>query len=159
SRVDPRLSTLLRAAGGRAKTLLTCEWLLCAHERTHEAPIDLREHRFIGQSSLLEELSRVVRAVDARRFNVDVLESCARECLSIYVFLERASDAADPEFHAPANGLRNITTANDNIGDGKSPARLQHTERLRDHSIFVSGEIDHAIGDDHVGRIVRKGDV
>ena len=68
---------------------------------------------------------------------------------------ESAGDAADPQFHAAPDVGRHVA-ADDDVGDRESAARFQHAEGLAQHGIFVAREIDHAVGDDHVHRVVRQ---
>ncbi len=42
----------------------------------------------------------------------------------------------------------------DDVGDREAPARLQHPERLLEHLRLVGHQVDHAVGQDHVRRIV-----
>ena len=55
--------------------------------------------------------------------------------------------------------LFRYTSAHDHIGDRESSARLQHAERLTQNAIFVCGEIDHAVRDDDIDRVVGQTDV
>ena len=48
--------------------------------------------------------------------------------------------------------------ARDDVGDGEPSARLQHPERLAEHAILVGGQVDDAIGDDDVDRVVGQRD-
>src|SRR5205807_3811606 len=70
-------------------------------------------------------------------------------------FLQRARDAADPEFHAFANVRRNVS-AKDNIGNRESSARLQNAKRFANHAVLISRKIDDAVGDDDVDGIIGE---
>src|SRR5262245_58703547 len=129
SRTRQRASAWSLGATRRVTTTLPGgQGLLCADERTHEAATNLRERRFIRQSRLLEERSRVFRAIDPRRLEVDVLESCAREFLPVRAFLERARDTADPQLHAATNRLGDVVATDHDVGYRESTARLEHPE-------------------------------
>ena len=49
--------------------------------------------------------------------------------------------------------------ADDDIGDGETSAGFENAEGLAQDAIFVGGEIDDAIGDDDVDRVVGQGNV
>ena len=49
--------------------------------------------------------------------------------------------------------------ADDHVGDGETAARLQDAERFAQHPVLVGGEIDHAVGNDDVDRVVGQGNV
>src|SRR5262245_54480711 len=78
---------------------------------------------------------------------------------AVGVFLKRAGDTADPEFHAAPHVNGDIGPLNDDVGDCEAPAWLQNSECLGDHAVLLGGQIDHAIRDDHVDGAVRKRDV
>jgi len=42
------------------------------------------------------------------------------------------------------------------VGDGEAPARLEDAEGLGEHAVLVGGEIDDAVRNDHVDRIVGQ---
>ena len=60
--------------------------------------------------------------------------------------------------HALAHGTGN-GAAHDNVGDGEAAARLEHAKRLAQDAVLVGREIDDAVGDDDVDRVVGQGNV
>jgi hypothetical protein len=46
----------------------------------------------------------------------------------------------------------------DHVGDADAVAGLEDAEGLGEHGWLVGGEVDHAVGDDHVDRLGRQGD-
>ena len=65
------------------------------------------------------------------------------------LLLQRAGDAADPRLHVGAQIGRQLALGDD-VGDGEAAARLQHPVGLAQHLPLVAGQIDDAVGDDHV---------
>ena len=49
-----------------------------------------------------------------------------------------------------------ILSPDDDVGHGESTARFQDPERLVQHGIFIAGEVDHAVRDNHVHGIGRQ---
>ena len=45
------------------------------------------------------------------------------------------------------------------VGHGEAAAGLQHAERLPQHLVLVARQVDHAVRDDHVHRVVGQRDV
>src|SRR5919108_1094206 len=119
-----------------------------AHERADELALDLRRDRIDVDAGARKELAGVFRAIDTRRLDTDRVEACLGELVAIFLLLERAGDAADPELDAAADRRRHLA-AHDDVGPGESAARLQHAKRLGEHAVLVAGEIDDAVGDDH----------
>ena len=54
---------------------------------------------------------------------------------------------------------RRHLAAHDHVGDGEAAARLQHAERLAQHAVLVGREVDDAVRDDDVDRVVGQRDV
>src|SRR5262249_57282454 len=127
---------------------------LRADKGTHDAAVDLRERRFVRQSSFVEGLSHVIRSVDSRRLDVDLLASGVSAFLAALLYLERARDAADPELHAAANGVGNVVSTHHDVGHSQTTAWLEDAERLCHDPILVGGQVDHAVRNDHVDRVV-----
>jgi hypothetical protein len=50
-------------------------------------------------------------------------------------------------------------TPDNNIGDGKAPARFEHPKRFLEHAVFIAGKVNDAVPDDDIHRVLRKGDV
>src|SRR6266568_4365760 len=96
--------------------------------------------------------------VDASRLDADGFETGAGELFAVFVFLKGSGDAADPEFHALANALRNVA-ANDHVGNGKSSAGFENAEGFGEDAILVAGKIDDAIRNDDVHGVIRQRDV
>ena len=71
--------------------------------------------------------------------------------------VERAGDAADPELHARPDLGRHLAPDHD-VGHREPAARLEHPERFGDHLPLVGREVDDAVGDDHVHRVVGERD-
>src|SRR6185437_1404024 len=69
--------------------------------------------------------------------------------------LERPSDAANPELHVTADLLRYLTSY-DHVRDGEPTAGLEHPVGLPQNLALVPREIDDAVGDDDVHRVVGE---
>src|SRR5437762_1603569 len=69
-----------------------------------------------------------------------------------------AGDASLTKKHVATGRFVHVGIGED-VGDRKAPARPQHARRLAKYGALVSGEIDHAVGDDHVHRAVGKRDL
>ena len=54
---------------------------------------------------------------------------------------------------------RRHLAAHDDVGDGEAAARLEHAEGLAQHAVLVGREVDDAVGDDDVHRVVGQRDV
>ena len=80
-----------------------------AHECTHELAVHLRRECVHIQTLFREKFSRVFNAVDTGRFDFDLLETRRGQLAAIFVFVERARYAADPQQHALANLWRAIS--------------------------------------------------
>src|SRR5215831_19533433 len=88
----------------------------------------------------------------------DRIEPCFRQALYVIHFFKRTRDAADPQFHALSYFGGNFA-AYDDVGDRETAARLQNTRSFAEYLILVAGEIDDAIRDDDIDRIVGQRDV
>src|SRR5579871_100113 len=98
-----------------------------ADEGAHEFAVDLRRD-FVDVDALTgEKLAGVFDAIDARGFEIDLIESDGPELGAIFVLLERTGDATDPGEHALANFGRHVTLG-DHIGDGEAAAGFEHAE-------------------------------
>ena len=133
-------------------------WLGRAHEGAHELAFDLRGDGVDIGPLAGQKRARVLCGVEARRLDADRVESGCGEFRAVVVLIERPGDAAGPEQHVSPNLLRNRPTGHD-IGDSEPAARLQNAERLAQHAILVGGQVDNAVGNDHVDRVVRQRDV
>src|SRR5262249_39737890 len=76
--------------------------------------------------------------------------------VAILHFFERTGDTADPQLHVSAH-IRGNFAAKHNVRHSEAPTRFQYTERLVKHARLVDGQIDDAVGNDHVNRAVGKG--
>src|SRR5262249_26342973 len=123
-------------------------------ERTHELAVsggyvDVRP-------GAAKEIAGVLGAIDAGRLEVDRVEAGFLELAAILALLERTSYTPDPKLHAPADLGRHLA-AHHNIGHRKASARTEDAERFREDAVLVGGQIDDAVRDDDVHRVVRKG--
>src|SRR5215470_5144989 len=127
------------------------------HERADELAVDGGDG--VGtESGAGQKLARALGRVNPGRLHVDVLEPGLRELGAVLGLLERAGDAADPQLDATADLGRQLA-AHDDVGDGEPSAGLQHAKRLGQHRVLVGGQVDDAVRDDDIYRIVREWDV
>src|SRR5581483_5558995 len=127
-----------------------------AHECAHEFFVDERRDGRNIDPRILEEHPRILGAIDARRLDGNIRESGGAQQLAILVLLERTGDAADPQLDTPADLRRNVA-AHDDVGYREAPSRLQDAEGFAKNAALVGGEIDHAVRDDDVDGLIRKG--
>src|SRR5829696_3183448 len=66
-----------------------------------------------------------------------------------------AGDAAGPLLHVVPSGLVHVGIGDD-IADREASAAAQHARRLAEHGRLVFGQVDHAVADDHVDRVVGQ---
>src|ERR1700693_4452098 len=76
----------------------------------------------------------------------------------VFVVAQRSGDTAYPKLHLFLDRIRHMTPDN-NIGDGKAPARFEHPKRFLEHAVFIAGKVNDAVPDDDIHRVLRKGDV
>src|ERR1700736_2697451 len=105
-----------------------------------------------------QEFFGVVDAVDAGGFNVDGFESRGGELLLIFRVCQRACDAADPEFHALANRVRDFAS-NYYIGNCETAAGLEHPECFAQNAVLVAGEVNDTVGQNDVDGVVGQRDI
>src|SRR6185437_2640596 len=127
-----------------------------ADEGACEFSFDLRCNCVHIDSGLGEELTRIFDVVGSRDFERDVCEPCGFELVLIVRSLKGAGDATDPEEHAVAYGVRDVTEE-DHVGDGEAAAGAEDTKCFREDAVFIGGEIDNAVGDDDVDGTAGKG--
>lgn len=60
---------------------------------------------------------------------------------------------------AAADDVRNVLAADDDVRDGEAAAQLEDAEGLGGDTVLVGREVDHAVRDDGVNRVVRQEDV
>src|SRR4029078_5349546 len=109
----------------RAAARFSNQRFLCAYEGAHETAIDFRRQRVSIQTGTRKEGRRVFRTIDARRLDVDGVESCPGENALVFLFLEGACNASHPELHVASNVGRSFT-AYYHIGNRKSTARFEN---------------------------------
>src|SRR4051794_17084324 len=90
--------------------------------------------------------------------DLDVDETRGAERVGELPFGERAGDAAGPLHHVRARGVVHVGVGDD-VGDREAAAGAQDTGGLAQHPGLVGGEVDDAVGDDDVHRVVRERDV
>src|SRR5262245_47744696 len=127
------------------------------HERAHEFAVDVGDRRG-AESGAGENVASALGRVDPGRLHVDILEAAPGELGAILALFERADDAPDPQLDTAADRRRHLP-AHDHVGDGEPSTRLQHAKRLGQHRVLVGGQIDDAVRDDDIYRIVREWDV
>src|SRR5690606_8213700 len=126
-------------------------------ERAGHLAVHLRSDAIHVDTRLREKRSRVLYLIDAPRFDRGIREAGGLQLRNVLVIAERPGNTPDPEFQVPAN-LGWHLAADDDVRDGETATRLQHAERFAQGDVLVDREVDHAVGDDHVDRVVRKRD-
>src|SRR5215472_5524773 len=154
---QPCVAGRSRAAGRRATRGLRCRFH-GAQEGGDEFASNLRADGFRIEARGFKELARFLDAVYPGGFDLDGCESATGKLLAIFVFFERTSDAADPEFHAFAN-FGGQVAADQHIRYRQTSAGLKDAKRFGEDAVFVAGEIDDAVRNDHVDGVVGERDV
>ena len=62
---------------------------------------------------------------------------------------QRAGDATGVRLHVRSGGVVHVVVGDD-VGDGEAAAGAENAGGFGDHLGLVAGEVDHAVGDDHV---------
>src|SRR4051812_31986993 len=88
--------------------------------------------------------------------DLDLLESRRAQLALELLARERARDAAGPLLHVAAGCLVHVRVG-DNVADREAPTGTQHPSGLAEDRRLVGRKVDHAVGDDHVDRVVGKG--
>ena len=97
--------------------------------------------------------------MDAVRFlDLNVREAGPAQLTGVVLAGQRPGDAACPLLHALARFLVHALVGDD-VADGEATARPQDSGRLAEDAGLVGAQIDDAVGDDHVDRVVGKRDV
>src|SRR5262249_62203836 len=115
-----------------------------SHEGAHELAVHLRRDGVDIEARSFYELARVVRPIDSGWFQVDCLEAGLGKLRAVFVLLERARHASDPELDTASDRGRHFP-APDDVRYREAPARAEHPERFGDHPILVGRQIDQAI--------------
>jgi L-seryl-tRNA(Ser) seleniumtransferase len=108
----------------------------------------------------LAAFRRVSANVDLRervdRVALTDLDVAAREQLRrMLPAKQRADDSAGPEVDALASVLGDLVVADD-VGELEAATRAEHTIDLGEHRLLVRDEVDDAVGDHDVDRLVRE---
>src|SRR5579859_2353302 len=142
-------------AASRAAAGFRVQRLHGADEGAHEFSVHLRRDRIRVNSLGGKNVARILGAVDAGRLDFDLLEAGRGQLVAILDIFESAGHAANPEENVFADFGRDFAAGYD-VRYGKTAAGLQHAKRLAQNLVFVSGKIDHAVGNDDVNRVVGK---
>src|SRR6266404_5316592 len=145
-------------AAERTDDVATARGFGGANEGADEFAVDERGNFFDVEAGGSEKIAGFIDFVNASGLNVHGFKTGGIKLVAVFVLLECAGDAADPEFHTFAN-VSGDFTANDDIGHGKAAAGFQHAEGFAEDTILVAGKIDDAVGDDDVDGVVRQRDV
>src|SRR6266498_1647491 len=124
------------------------------HESADELAVDVPHERFI-ETFIREKGARIVGIVDAGDFDPDVPKTGSAEFVRVVALRERTCNAADPQLHALAYGGRHLA-AYDDVGHRETTTRPQHAKRFPQHPILVTRQVDHAVRDDDVHRVVGQ---
>ena len=92
------------------------------------------------------------------RVNLDLRQPGRPEVARVLLGGERSGDAAGPLTHVGARRLVHVGVC-DYVRHRDAPAGSQHACHLAQDLGLVGGQVDHAVGDDHVHRGVRQRDV
>src|SRR5882724_11220262 len=146
-----------RTAGGADDVAAACGFG-GANEGADKFAVDEWGDFFDVEAGGSEKIASFLDFVNASGLDVHGFETGGIKFVAVFVLLECAGDAADPELHAFANVSRNFT-ANNDVGDGKAAAGLEDAEGFAEDAVFVAGKIDDAVGDDDVDGVVRQRNV
>ena len=140
-------------ATGRAAARFALR-LSCADERARHLAINLGRDPVDVDAGVGEERPRIVDLIYPPRFELDVKEPCRLQLCCVLVISKRARHASNPQLHAAAN-LRWHLPANDDVRDGESATGFEYAERFAQNGILVSGQVNDAVRDNDVDRLVR----
>src|SRR3954462_14875281 len=127
-----------------------------ADECAREAAFDLRREAIDIDTAVRQERARVIDLVNAPGFDLDIRKAGATQLGAVLRLPERARDTAHPQLHA-APDVSRYFAPDDDVRDRKSPTRLQHTEGLAQNRILAAGQVDDAVRDDDVDRVIGQG--
>src|SRR6267142_1452314 len=146
-----------RTAGGADDVAAACGFG-GANEGADKFAVDEWGDFFDVEAGGSEKIASFLDFVNASGLDVHGFETGGIKFVAVFILLECAGAAADPELHAFAN-VRGNFTANNDIGDGKAPAGFEDTEGFAEDAILIAGKIDDAVGDDDVDGVVRQRNV
>src|SRR5215831_11130277 len=132
-----------------------CSGFHRVHKCTHEFPIYLGSDRRQINPVMEETLPCILGVINTSRFEFNLAESSSFQLCTVLVLFESSSNTSDPREHAPPNLWQHFPAGYD-VGDSKASTGFQNSKGLPENSILVCGEIDHAVGDDHIDGIVGK---
>jgi hypothetical protein len=118
----------------------------CVPVRTRsEVPVHGRRDGGRFDTLAIQELLRILRAVDPSWLDLDSLESALRQFLAVLRLLQRAGCASDPRLDATAD-RRGHLAPDDDIRNSESAIWSEPSERLGEHAVFVGRQVDDAVG-------------
>src|SRR5882672_2508823 len=145
-------------AAGRADDFAAARGFGGANEGADEFAVDERGDFLDVDAGGSEKFAGFIDFVNASGLDVHGFEAGGIEFVAVFIFLEGAGDAADPEFHALAN-VGGDFAADDHVGNGEAAAGLEDAEGFAEHAVLVAGKVDDAVGDDDVHGVVRQRNV
>jgi len=138
---------------------LSIGWLGRAHERAYERVHELRDLLVAhpAQHVFRHRSAGVVFRVCPDDFDLRPSKPVDAS-LALYSSIRSA-----PATH-PAHSARCFCAVSEiglvrTMSATANARRFENAKRLREYTIFVGGEVDHAVADDHVHRAVRQRDV
>src|ERR1039458_10867753 len=92
------------------------------------------------------------------RHNFDVREAGGCELVLVIVNNESSGNAASPQCHEALKVIGDFLLKDD-VGERKKSAVLEDAERLSQDDVLIGSEIDDAVGDDDIDRLVWERDI
>src|SRR5665647_467011 len=89
------------------------------------------------------------------RQNFGVGEASSSELVLVIANNESSGNAACPQCHKALKVLRQFPLKDD-VGDRKKSAVLEDTERFSQHDVLIGSEVDDAVRDDDIDRLIRE---
>ena len=128
-----------------------------ADEGAHEFPVHLGSDRLDVDSLPRQKFAGVFGAVDAGWLQIDSARILRRStCRDIHSPRARRRHSRPKEEHL-ANFGRDLPARHD-VGDGETAAGLQNAKGFAQNLVFIGGQIDDAVRDDHVDGVVGQWD-
>ena len=90
------------------------------------------------------------------RYQFHIRQSGALDGVQVLSFQESAADSSGPEVHVLLGLVGHLFIGYD-VGQIQASAGLQNPEYLLEHRVFIGGQVDYTVGDDHVHRVVGDG--